>query len=327
MFSSFADLLVWILTHNYSINFLLHYVDDFHTLGPPNSPVCQNNVNTCVQLFLEWGIPLHPDKLEGPSTCLTVLGIELDSMTLQARLPQVKFDCIAALLESWSLKQHCTQKDLESLISHLQHACKVVPQGCTFLQHIINLLSTFQRDDHPIRPNQDFCLDISWWHEFFHSWDGFNFQLSPQWAPLPEFHVSSDAAAALGSMWFVGEWSSLQKPLAIAYKELFPVVVASHSWGHRWAAKHVEFCSDNMAAVSILCSGTSKDPNMMVFLRFLSLSAARHSFALTASHRAGRCIADALSHFDFHPFHHLAPHAALTAAPIPASLLAQLPVI
>ena len=98
IFSSFADLLVWILKHNYN---------DFHTLGPPNSPFCQNIVNTCVQLFLEWGIPLHPDKLEGPSTCLIVLGIKPDLITLKARLPQDKFDHIAALLESWSLKQYC----------------------------------------------------------------------------------------------------------------------------------------------------------------------------------------------------------------------------
>ena len=46
--------------------------------------------------------------------------------------------------------------------------------------------------------------------------------------------MSSDAAGALGygaifdNEWFMGEWSSLQKPLLIAYKELFPVVVASH---------------------------------------------------------------------------------------------------
>ena len=94
------------------------------------------------------------------------------------------------------------------------------------------------------------------------------------------------------------------------------------------AAKRVEFCSDNMAVVSILRSGTSEDPNMMV-LRSLSLSAAHHSFAFTAFHRAGRdnCIADALSHFDFQCFHHLAPHAAPVATPIPPSLLAQLPVI
>ena len=48
IFLSFTDLLVWIFKHNYGINFLLHYLDDFDTLGPPNSPVYQNNVNTCV---------------------------------------------------------------------------------------------------------------------------------------------------------------------------------------------------------------------------------------------------------------------------------------
>ena len=40
IFSSIADLLRWILKHNYGINVLLHSLDDFHTLGPPNSPVC-----------------------------------------------------------------------------------------------------------------------------------------------------------------------------------------------------------------------------------------------------------------------------------------------
>ena len=67
IFSSIADLLEWILKHNYGLNFLLHYLDDFPTMGPPNLPICQNNIDTCVCLFGEWGIPLHPEKLEGPS--------------------------------------------------------------------------------------------------------------------------------------------------------------------------------------------------------------------------------------------------------------------
>lgn len=162
IFSSIADLLEWILKQNYGVDFLLHYLDDFHTLGPPNSPVCQNNLDTCVRLFKDWGIPLHPDKLEGPSTCLTVLGIELDSLALQARLPQDKFERIVALLDTWSSKQHCTRKELESLIGNLQHACKVIPQGRTFLRRMINLLSAFRRDDHPIRLNLEFRLDLAW---------------------------------------------------------------------------------------------------------------------------------------------------------------------
>ena len=125
IFSSVADLLEWIIRHNYGLNFLLHYLDDFYTLGPPNSPVCQYNLDMFIQLFKDWHIPLHPDKVEGPSTRLTVLGIELDSLTLKARLPHDKFERIVALLESWSVKRHCSKKELESLIGTLHHMCKV----------------------------------------------------------------------------------------------------------------------------------------------------------------------------------------------------------
>ena len=33
-----------------------------------------------IDCFSKLGIPLHPDKQEGPSTCLTILGIEVDSL-------------------------------------------------------------------------------------------------------------------------------------------------------------------------------------------------------------------------------------------------------
>ena len=136
--------------------------------------------------------------------------------------------------------------------------CKVIPQGRTFIWRMINLLSAFQRDDHPLRLNLEFHLDLSWRREFFISWDGLSYLLSPTWASLPDFSVSSDTAGALGygvisgHDWFVGKWSTAQQPLSIAYKELFPVVMAASLWGHRCATKRLEFCSDNMAVVSIL---------------------------------------------------------------------------
>ena len=173
IFFSVADLVEWVLKKQYDVSFLLHYLDDFHTLGPPNSQTCQKNLDTCIQQFKDWGIPLHPDKLEGPSTLLTVLGIELDSLLLQACLLQEKFDRIHTLPFSWSLQRHCTRKELESLIDNLQHACKVVPSGRTFLRCKINLLSAFCRDEHPIRLNTEFHLDLSWWLEFFQSWNGY----------------------------------------------------------------------------------------------------------------------------------------------------------
>ena len=58
--------------------------------------------------------------------------------------------------------------------------------GGTFIQWMTNLLSVFWWDDHPIRLNKEFHLDLSWWHELLHSWDGLRFLLSPKWVPLPE---------------------------------------------------------------------------------------------------------------------------------------------
>ena len=83
IFSSVAGLVEWVLKKQYDMSFLLHYLDDFHTLGPPNSQTWQWNLYPAIQ---DWGVPLHPDKLEGPSTLLTVLGIQLDSLTLQEHL-------------------------------------------------------------------------------------------------------------------------------------------------------------------------------------------------------------------------------------------------
>ena len=143
IFLSVVYLLEWIFRHSYRLNFLLHYHGGFYTLGPPNSSVCQNNLDTCLPLFKAWHIPIQLHKLEGPSNCLTMLSIELDFLTLQARLSCDKFECIAALLESWSAIQHCTRKELKSLISTLHHVCKVIPQGRTFKWRMINLLSAF----------------------------------------------------------------------------------------------------------------------------------------------------------------------------------------
>ena len=116
----------WTLTHNHGVDFLRHYLDDFLILGPPASDVCLTNLATCLQLCSDLGLPLHPDKLEGPTTCLTILGIELDSEKLQARLPPKKRMHVIALLEVWSQKQFCRRKELESLIGHLHHACRLL---------------------------------------------------------------------------------------------------------------------------------------------------------------------------------------------------------
>ena len=66
--TAITDMVQWILTHKYGVNFLRHYLDDFLMLGLPASLVCYDKLQMCIQLCSRLGLPLHQDKLEGPST-------------------------------------------------------------------------------------------------------------------------------------------------------------------------------------------------------------------------------------------------------------------
>jgi hypothetical protein len=70
----------------------MHYVDDYITAGSPHLPQCAHNLAMASSVFSRLGVPLHPDKTDGPTTCLIVLGIELNSILQIARLPKVKLN-------------------------------------------------------------------------------------------------------------------------------------------------------------------------------------------------------------------------------------------
>ena len=94
---------------------------------------CQQSLDHVLSLFNKLGIPLAPDKLEGPSTTLTFLGIEIDTVAMEIRLPVAKLQALQVTIQSWLGKQACSQRDLESLLGSLVHACCVLKEGKTFL--------------------------------------------------------------------------------------------------------------------------------------------------------------------------------------------------
>ena len=332
IFNAVADMVEWILRSNYSVSELVHYLDDFLTAGPPNSPQCARNLATAQHLCHRLGLPLHPDKCVGPSTCMVVLGIELDSVNQIARLPFEKLSALQELLTSWVPRRWCNRRQLESLRGHLHYAARVVWPGRTFVRRMIDLLCCFRKDDHPIRLNREFHLDLQWWRQFISSWNGVSFSLFPGLSPETNLEVTSDAAGSAGYgayfqlEWFNGLWFPHQQHESIAYKELFPVVIAAHLWGPQWSKKHILFRSDNEAVVFILTSRSSKTPSLMRRLRSLLMAAARFHFTFSSQHIPGvqNPIADALSRFNWQEFRRLAPHAQPCPVPIPQELLEDL---
>ena len=94
--SALTDALQWILERR-GVSHVAHYnLDDFITLGAPKSDECLVNHQTIFQVCQELGIPLAPHKTVGPTTCLIFLGIEIDTMRMELRLPHEK---LSKLLE------------------------------------------------------------------------------------------------------------------------------------------------------------------------------------------------------------------------------------
>ena len=127
---------------------------------------------------------------------------------------------------------------------------------------------------HPIASIGSSFLTYPGGRSFSSLGSGCSFLQYPQWAPLPDFEVSSDASGALGygavfqGHWFSGAWLPTQVSQSIEYKELFPIVVAAYLWGPRWASKRVNFLLDNHSVVEILRSGTSRAPTIMSLVRY-----------------------------------------------------------
>ena len=164
-FNALADAVEWIARHR-GILEVDHYLDDFIIIGPPQSKGCANNLEVLLETCWQLGVPIAVHKCQGPTTCLEFLGIEIDTIAMELRLPQDKLTRLRTLIGEWCLRKACQKKDLQRLVGHLCHACKVVRPGRRFLRGMFSLLSGSRRSHHYIRLNRQFRADLEWWNVF-----------------------------------------------------------------------------------------------------------------------------------------------------------------
>ena len=84
LFNELANALHWIITNNYHIPHLIHYLDDFLLISPTH-PACLHDKNTIITLFINLRIPLSWKKFEGPSTSLTFTSSLMDLQIFSTR--------------------------------------------------------------------------------------------------------------------------------------------------------------------------------------------------------------------------------------------------
>eukprot|EP00731_Ephydatia_muelleri_P001040 Em0001g1040a len=121
------------------------------------------------------GVPVATEKCEGPATCITFLGIVLDSSLQQLRLPADKLQEISSHGLAYTKSQEGAP------IAHWE-AC---------------VCSQARRLHHYIHLNSEARADIRWWNSFLPSWNGISMFISPEWNDAESIQLFTDALAPL----------------------------------------------------------------------------------------------------------------------------------
>ena len=117
IFSAIADVLEWKAKFE-GIPIILHYLDDFLIISPPSSDEGSRHLHTLLALFERLRVPVAPEKVEGPATCITFLGIEINTNQMILRLPHQKLQSLKSVVAEWleklssAKKPSCSVKDL-----------------------------------------------------------------------------------------------------------------------------------------------------------------------------------------------------------------------
>ena len=92
-----ANAVQWVMVKR-GIRKSFHYLDDY-ILVTGHKEEALHQKQLLISVFNYLGVPLEESKLEGPATCLTYLGIEVDTVTQQLHLPVVKLERLDSELQ------------------------------------------------------------------------------------------------------------------------------------------------------------------------------------------------------------------------------------
>ena len=228
-----------------------------------------------------------------------------------------------ARVAAFQSRQSVTKQELLSLVGLLSFASKVVRPGRMFLRRLIDLSTTVNSLHHHIKLTAAARLDLGWWHQFLHQWNGVGYIPRPP-ISSPDLELYTDASdLGLGcvyqNFWIVAPWPPAWADTSINAREAFAIWVAVRVWGKGWFNSQIVVHTDSEVNTVTWKTGTCRDPDVMRVIRPMFLFAARHSINVTMLHIPGykNVLADCLSRFKVDEFRKKNPTATPLPTPIP----------
>lgn len=269
---------------------IVAYMDDFF-LCESSYDRCQEAMLVLISLLRKLGFHISWPKVSGPCHTITFLGIEIDSCSMQLRLPEVKLSALRSELALFMQRKRATKRQLQSLAGKLNWAASVIYGGRVFLRNIINAVTLLAKTDHKAVLSGDLLRDILWWHTCMVYFNGVSIIVCDS-NPQAVFTdaCSEGGGGHWGEDWFYCNWSidlPLVSSLHINEKEILAVTIAAERWAHLWENQRILIFSDNSATVCSINKGTSRNPFLMQCIRHMFWLSVVFNFRLTCRHIRG----------------------------------------
>ena len=282
------------------------YLDDFLVVADSEEE-CGKKLQVLIS-FVRWlGFAIAWDKVVSPTQVATYLGIEIDSIKMEFRLPDKKLVKIKALVLQYESATTATKKELQVLAGHLSHASSVVRGGRTFSRRLLNLVKYLPDSPRSVPLPGWFKPDLSWWANLMETFNGAARVIRSQ--TTLEGHVATDSSmtgfgSVWGSDWFLGTWDPgmitvlntvpdhhIEKPpedysddMNINILELWPILVSAKRWGSQWSGRKVRILTDNTQVLHMINTGRSASVPCMFWIRELFWLSYIYNFHAVASY-------------------------------------------
>lgn len=182
----------WVARNKLNIPHIIHILHDF-LIAAESFDTCKTSLQHFLAFCEYVGVPMAPEKTEGPSPVLAFAGIELDCSRNEARLPHEKVEKCLLAIRNLLGRLKVTLNELQPLIGLLNFACSVVTPGRVFLRRLINLTIGIQHSHHFIRLTSEAKKDLRIWETFMSSFNGKSFFLEDHWASCYSLRFYTDS--------------------------------------------------------------------------------------------------------------------------------------
>ncbi len=132
IFTAYSDALVWIAQKPGAGQF--KYVDDFVSAQPAGLDLCQHDLDVIQATCGLTGFKVQEEKSKGPTTCLSVLGIGVDTVAWELRVIKKKLQALSVELQTWSRRSAASKCKIALLHGQLSFMAQVAKPRRIFLQ-------------------------------------------------------------------------------------------------------------------------------------------------------------------------------------------------